>query len=278
MPLDAPTSAGAGLRAAVPTHSERRGLLRALLIGRGIERALAPSRNGAGPVESVLAAIAAGSALEPADRLVVPRQLVAAHLAAGADPSVVASARVGSAAADPSVTPLRGLSSETASGLALGIALALQQAGDRGAAVVILERRWVESEQCRKVLEIAANRRLPLALVTLDHRPVAADGIPVMVDWRNLEAVRGAVLEAASAARAGDGPATVVCASPGPDGDLPSRRARFRSEPLDPVTIYERRLMVNGFSRPALNEVRADAASTLDRALTGLTPAGKVGS
>jgi hypothetical protein len=271
VPLEAPTSAGAGFRASVPTNSERRALLFALLVGRGIERALAPSgADRADRDEDVLAAIAAASGLGPSDRLVVPRSLTAAHLATGADPAAVATARAGSAAPGVGITP-RAFGSESAGGLALGTALALHQAGDDGVAVVILERRWAESEGCRKVVSIAAERGLRLAIVVLDRDHGRSEAIAA-IDRRNLEAVRTAVREALGAARDQDGPLTVVCGSPAEDADA-RRRSRFRSEPLDPVTVYERRLMINGFKRVTLADVRAEAAAALERALASAAPA-----
>jgi hypothetical protein len=253
-----------------PTLAERRALLRALLIGRGIERAVANTgaRDGG---ENVLAAIAAASGLEPFDRLVVPRSLIAAHLAAGADPSAVAAARLGSITVDSGRIP-RSIGAGGAPGLALGIALALRRADDAGVSVAILDRRWIESDQCRTVLSVAAERRLPLAFVSLAGHDVDPEGLPV-VDRRNLEAVRAATREAADAVRGGGAPVTVVCGSAAASSDAAPRRARFRSEPLDPVTIYERRLLINGFSRAGLNEVRAEAATELERALTGLASA-----
>jgi TPP-dependent pyruvate/acetoin dehydrogenase alpha subunit len=260
-------------RVGPPTRPERRALLRALLLGRGLERVLTdlvPARAPSLPPDAVLTAIAAASALGNGDRLILPHCMLAARFAAGADASALAAARLGERS--PEARALRpGVGPQSPAALGVGVAVALGTREDHGAAVAVIERRWAEADECRGALFLAREQRLPLVVVAVE----TSDDLPhepTTVDWRDFEAVRSAVRAAIAGAHADRGPALVFC-SPA-RGDT-TGRTPFRREPVDPVAAYERRLMINGFSRAELDGLRREVAGDLDDALSGRTRIGR---
>jgi TPP-dependent pyruvate/acetoin dehydrogenase alpha subunit len=211
----------------------------------------------------VLTATAAASGLEPGDRLVLPHCLLAARFAAGADAAEIAAARLGER--NPGVRIRPGIGPQSPAALAAGVALALERNGGVDVAVAIVERRWAEADECRGALALAREEKLPLVVVaieTVDEVPHE----PIAVDWRDFEAVRSAVRAAAGGARAHLGPSLVFCA-PVPREAPP--RSVFRTVPVDPLAAYERRLLINGFTRADLDGIRREVAGDLDDALSG---------
>ena len=251
-----------------PTRPERLALLRALPLGRGLERILprfaAGSPTSADP-DAVLTAIAAAAGLESEDRLVTAHNLLCAHLAVGADPAEIARRRLGHPGSESG--PLGGVGPQSAAPVALGVAFALQRTGEHRCAVALVERRWAETEECRAALAIAREHSLPLVLVAIDSATVVDHTTPA-VDRNDFEGVRAAVKASIAAAHADLGASLVIASSlarPEPEG----RRPLFRTDPGDPLVAYERRLLINGFSRTDLTAVHRKAARELDAALTG---------
>jgi hypothetical protein len=250
-----------------PTRPQRRDLLRSLLLGRSLERVLsglAPTHVTDRATDAVLTAIAAASALEAGDRLILPHCLLTARFATGAGAAAIAAARLGER--DPAAAEIRpGVGPQSAAGLAAGIALALRRHRSPAAAVAIVERRWAEVDECRGALTLARDERLPLVVVaieTVDEFPHE----PIAVDWRDFDAVRSAVRGAIADAHADRGPALVFCA-PVPHDEAP--RGLFGTLPVDPLAAYERRLMINGFTRADLDGIHREVAGDLDDALSG---------
>lgn len=273
------TSAGnpGMLNAAPLTRPQRKELLAALILGRGLERVLAGvrrrSKAPAGDSEAMLAAIAAAAGLQPGDRLVAPHGFLVAHLATGIGAAEVAAARLGKARpntdTDTATRMRAGVGPESPVGIATGIAFALSRTGKSDAAVALVDRRWCEEEGCRGALALARELALPLVVVAIDSGAATDGGAPV-VDRRDFEAIRAAVTAAINAAHDHRGPSLVVCASVAPTdsrlgGNVARLRTRTRTE--DPVTEYERRLMINGFSRTELDAVGESAARERDAAV-----------
>ena len=253
--------------AAAPTRAQRRELLAALLRGRGLERMLAwggPRRTAPADGDAVLSAIALGSGLGTADRLLAPRRYLSAHLARGVGVADVVARRVQG-----------GLGPHSAAGIAVGIAFALRADGERGIPVAIGERRWVAGEDCAGALALARAEGLAIVVVAIEERdheppPFSADA---EADRDDYESVRGTVQLVVEAARSSSAPHVLSLAA-----DLVEpRRRRFASgleEDLarDPLVAYERRLLISGFSRAELDEVRRDVAEELAHELdSGLT-------
>jgi TPP-dependent pyruvate/acetoin dehydrogenase alpha subunit len=267
-------SAGAPLGAGPPTRPERVALLRALLLGRALERALPRIRHGAtagADPETVLTAIAAASALHRDDRLIVPHGLLCAHLAAGIDPAAVARARLGLAGgADGLIT---GVGPEGPAALAVGVAFALRSADSGRCAVALMDRRWAETDGCRAALALAHEQRLPMVLVAIDSAIVAEHAAPA-VNGYDFEAVRAAVRTSIEDAHADRG-ASLVVSSRVEEATPERRRPLFRTEVNDPLAAYERRLLVNGFSRADLSQIHDEAGSALRDALAAPELAGR---
>lgn len=268
------TEPGAPPSGAALTRPQRQEFLRLLLLGRGLERVLAtvrrrPGAATTGESEAVLTAIAAGAALQPGDRLEVPHGFLAAHLTSGIDCGRIVAARLGERIqpSDGSRRMRAGVGPQSPIGLAVGVAFGLQRKSAGDAAVALVDRRWAEDESCRSGLALARELALPLVVVAIDSGP-PRDGGSAGVDRRDFEAVRAAVANAINGAHADRGPSLVVCA-PSTPGDTRSEGhvARFRNRTDDPVTAYERWLMINGFSRAELDEMRRDATRELDTAL-----------
>jgi TPP-dependent pyruvate/acetoin dehydrogenase alpha subunit len=261
------------LNAAPLTRPQREELLRLLLIGRGLERVLSSLRRrsggSAGEAEAVLAAIAAAAGLQPGDRLVAPHGFLTAHLAGGVGPAEIAAARLREprARSGEDRRMLAAVGPQSPVGIAVGIAFALSRSGRRDAAVALVDRRWAEEEGCRGALSLARELALPLVVVAIDTGATTEGGAPV-VDRRDFEAIRVAVAAAISAAHDDRGPSLVVCA-PGAPGERGTEHqvARFRTRVEDPVSDYERWLMIHGFSRAELDGIRRLAAGELDDAV-----------
>ena len=257
-----------------PTRLERRALVRSLLLGRALERVLAgvvPARASSDSGDAVLTAIAAASALRSQDRLILPHCLLTARVAVGDDPGAIAAGRLGRPVGRDEMRP--GVGPHSAVAVAVGVALALRRRGGPGTAVAIVESRWAETDQCRGALMLAREERLPVVVVAIEttqERPPE----PATVDWRDFEAVRSAVQAAVADDDADRGPALVFC-SPVPRG---ARNGTLRTEPVDPVTEYERRLIINGLSRTDLDGVRREVAGDLAEALGAPARTGQVAS
>jgi TPP-dependent pyruvate/acetoin dehydrogenase alpha subunit len=270
-------SAASTFTGAPMTRPQREELLRILLLGRGLERMLAdrvdrghrmaPSESKA---ESVLAAIAAAAGLDPGDRLIVPHGLLAAHLASGIGPREIAAARFGgrparSADASRRLRPAVGDHSPAA--IAVGAAFALRRSGRSDAAVALTDRRWAEEPDCRCALALARELDLPLVVVAIDTGAAHESSAPV-VDRGDFEAIRSAVGGAIETAHADGGPSLVVCApSPHEESRNTGHVARFATRVEDPITTYERWLMIHGFSRAEIEQLRHAAAAELEEAL-----------
>jgi TPP-dependent pyruvate/acetoin dehydrogenase alpha subunit len=260
-------SAGAPLGAGPPTRPERIALLRALLLGRGLERSLPRIRHGATAAtdpELVMTAIAAASALHRDDRLITAHRLLGAHLATGADPATIARRRLGVPLREVD-GPLAGVGPEGPPAVAVGVAFALRRAGTHRCAVALMDRRWSETESCRAALSLAHEQGLPLVLVAIDAATVAEHVAPA-VDGHDFEGVRAAVRTAIDAAHSDRG-ASLVVASRISERDPERPGPLFRTAVHDPLTVYERRLLINGFSRADLAEIHAEAARALEDAL-----------
>ncbi len=246
-----------------------------LLLGRGLERVLTSLRRRPGAVtsgetEATLAAVAAAAALEPGDRLVAPHGFLVAHLASGDGPGEVAAARLREPTSRRGHRGLRvGIGPQAPAGIAAGVALALAlgRSPGRDAAVALIDGRWADDEGCSSALALARELALPLVVVAIDAGE-ASEPEAVVVDRRDFEAVREAVAAALAEARRERHPSLVVCGPiPEADGMAGDQVARFRTRIDDPVTSYERWLMINGFSRADLDALRRTATNELDDAL-----------
>ncbi len=134
--------------------------------------------------------------------------------------------------------------------------------------MALVDRRWAEEPDCRGALALARELRLPLVVVAIDSGESEEDDSAV-VDRRDFEAVRLAVATAIEAAHGDRCPALVVCApSAAGHSRAEGHVARFQTRAGDPLTAYERSLMVNGFARAELDAIRHDAARGLERVLT----------
>jgi TPP-dependent pyruvate/acetoin dehydrogenase alpha subunit len=264
------------------TRPQRQQLLRVLLIGRGLERVLTSLRRRstaatAGQSEAVMAAIAAAAGTAAGDRLVAPHGFLAAHLATGIGPAQVAAARLRERRGRPDGEGrlLAAVGPQSPVGIAVGAAFALSHTDRHDVAVALIDRRWAEEDGCRSALAMARELALPLVVVAIDSREEAEGGSPVL-DRRDFEAIRVAVAAAINGAREDRGPSLLVCA-PGPadESGVGSQVARFRARIEDPVTEYERWLMINGFSRSELDGMRAAAGRELDDAVGHLVAGGR---
>lgn len=259
------------------TRPQRRELLRMLILGRGLERVLAgipgrPRAGRGGDDTRVLTAIAAAAAIEPGDRLVVPHDLLAAHLVAGVGPREIATARL----REPSLHERqedfvwRGIGPQSAAGIGAGVALGISlDSADRGrpAALALIDRRWVPDDACRGALSLAGELALPLVVVAIDPGTAVENGSPV-VDRDDFEWVRAAVAEALSQARDDRRSSLVECAGiASPESAAAGRVVRFGTRRTDPLGSYERTLMINGLSRIEIDEVKRAATDELEDAL-----------
>ena len=266
--------AGPPPRVGPPTRPERTALLRALLLGRGLERALPRLTDSGGRATdpaAVLTAIAAASALDPEDRLITPHNFLCAHLVHGADPTAVARARLGRRSEATSGL-LAGVGPQSPIAFAVGVALAIRRAATRRCAVALLERRWAETEECRSALALAGEQGLPLVLVAIDSDALAGPSASA-VDRDDFEAVRAAVRASIDAAHDDRGAALVVSSAVA-EADSHRPRSLFRNEAVDPLVAYERRLLINGFSRADLTAVHNESALELERAIAAASEAG----
>jgi hypothetical protein len=251
------------------TREQRRGLLRLLLLARGLERA-GGRGAAAGAGEALLTAVAATSAAAPSDRIVAPHPWLAAHLAAGAEPGEVASARARAPRRGRSRRPLRpGIGPQSPAGIGAGIALAIALGRAPGAAdavLALIDRRWEAERACVDALSLAQELALPLAVVAIDPSPELDPGERV-VDRADFEAVVATVAEALATARQERRPTLVECAAVAAhEGGAAGRVSRFGAGRADPIAGYERRLMISGFSRAELDEIERTAADELERA------------
>ncbi len=243
--------------AVAPTRAQRRELLAALLRGRGLERILAsggPRRWPAGDGDAVLCAIAVGSGLGAADRLLAPRRFLSAHLARGVGLADVVARRAQG-----------GLGPHSAVGIAVGIAFALRAGGERGIPVAIGERRWVAGEDCAAALALARAERLAIVVAAIEERNQAPAPLPAdaEADRDDYESVRESVQAVVEAARSSSAPRVLSLAA-----DLVEPRRRFapglaEDRARDPLVAYERHLLISGFSRVELDEVRREVAAEL---------------
>lgn len=248
-----------------------------LLLGRGLERLLSGLDRTIPPTasqaESVLTAIAAAAGLEPGDRLIAPHGFLAAHLASGIGPREIAAARLGvrsHRSTDVSRRLRAAIGAHSPAAIAVGAAYAVRRSGRTDAAVAITDRRWAEEPDCRSALALARELDLPLVVVAIDTSDAHESGAPV-VDRSDFEGVRMAVGTAIESAHADGGPSLVVCAaSPHDDSRDIGHVARFTTRVDDPITAYERWLMVHGFSRAEVDELRQAAGRELDQALGDL--------
>ena len=260
-----PAPAGPSVR--TPTAGDRRALLRALLLGRGLERALA-DRSGAARdrdrAGTVLTAIAAAAGLGPQDRLVTTHELLSAHLGLGAALAAVAAARLGADRAETG--GLRGgIGGSAAAAIAVGVAFGLRRNGRGGVAAAILDRRWAETEPCRQALALARDLALPVVVVAIDAVARATEAEPAAD--RRLEAVRERVAAAATSAQAASEPELIVCEAAGPEPADTRNRTRLSAQPLEPLAAYARRLILHGFARADLETIRVEVSEELGEAL-----------
>ena len=285
-PMGAPEGTGtseriAAARERAATRPERAELMRLLLLARGLERVLAalrgrPQGPGAREADSVLTAIAAASALAGGDRLVAPHALLAAHMAGGATPAEVAAARLGEPGGPGAsrIGPV-GIGPQSPLGIAAGVAYAARGEGAPGVVAALTDARWLTEEPAAAALALADRLELPLVVIAIGG---GAAGSAAVVDRHDFEAVRGATWAALEAARGGERPEPVVCAAPLRDERRTTDQvARFRTRIEDPITAYERWLMINGFPRSELDGMRGAATRELDAAL-GTRLAAAVGS
>jgi len=256
-----------------PSRAEREALLRALLLARGLERALivAGFRCGRrGSVHQLTAAVSVASGLDPGDRLFLPHDLIAAHLARGMDPVDVLAARLGRAPrADGRGHLVAGIAPGVAVPLATGSALALGD-GKAAVAAAVVEAEWLGDAATARALALARDRALPLVVLAVGSAGSAVRRIRGTIDRDRPEAVLAGVGAAVAAVRAGDGPAILYCA-PG-DADPGGRDGLGLAEARrDPLRAYEQWLSSHGFARDELSRLRAEVVAQVKAAAEELS-------
>lgn len=248
--------------------------MRALLLARGLERALlvAGYRLGQrGSIHQLTAAVSAASALDPVDRLFLPHDLIAAHLARGMDPVDVLAARLGKAPrASERGQLVAGIAPGVAVPLATGSALALADGRGAGVAAAVVEAEWLGDAATARALVLARERALPLVVVAVGSASSAVRQIRGAIDRDRPEAVLAGVGAAVDAVRAGDRPAILYCA-PG-DGDSRERdTVRLAEAGRDSLRAYEHWLSSHGFARDELSRLRTDVVARVKGAAAELS-------
>jgi TPP-dependent pyruvate/acetoin dehydrogenase alpha subunit len=256
----------------VPSRAEREALLRALLLARGLERALtvAGYRAAGRPIHQLTAAVSVASALDPDDRLFLPHDLICAHVARGMQPVDLLAARLGDASRQSAPgRVLAGIAPGVAVPLATGSALALAGTGGSRIAAAVVEAAWLGDVATARALELARERELPLVVVGIGSANSAVRQIRGAVDRDQPEAVLSAVAAAANAARAHRGPAIVYCA-PLAEGGPERGSARLAGAGRDPLRTYEHWLSSHGFARQKLSRLRTAVVAQVKTAAEAL--------
>jgi TPP-dependent pyruvate/acetoin dehydrogenase alpha subunit len=256
-----------------PSRAEREALLRALLLARGVERALTVAGYrvaGRAPLHELTAAVSGASALDPDDRLFLPHDLISAHIARGMRPVDLLTARLGEVAQEnASAQVLAGIAPGVAVPLAAGSALALAGSGRSRIAAAVVEAEWLADAATARALELARQRTLPLVVVGIGSANSAVRQIRGAVDRDQPEAVLAAVAAAAEAARAGRGPAIVYCA-PLAEPVRAGGSAQLAEAGRDPLRTYEHWLSSHGFAREELSRLRTAVVAQVKTAAEAL--------
>jgi TPP-dependent pyruvate/acetoin dehydrogenase alpha subunit len=246
-----------------PSRAEREALLRALLLARGLERALtvAGHRLGRrGPLHQLTAAVSTASALDPDDRLFLPHDLISAHAARGMPPADLLAARLGQARTENASGPvMAGIAPGAVVPIATGSAMAL--AG--------VEAEWLADAATARALELARERALPVVVLGIGSANSAVRRIRGAADRDQPEAVLAAVAAAADTVRAEGGPAILYCAPLAEHADDPES-ARLAGAGRDPLPTYEHWLCSHGFAREELRALRTAVVAQVKTASEAL--------
>jgi TPP-dependent pyruvate/acetoin dehydrogenase alpha subunit len=263
-----------------PSRAERESLLRTLLLARGLEQALVVAGyrlTGRGPIHHLSAAVSVASALDPGDRLFLPHDLIAAHLARGMQPVDLLAARLGAAPrGGSSERVLAGIAAGVAVPLATGAALALADDHNSRVAAAVVEAEWLGDAATARALELARERTLPLVVLGIGSANSAVRRMRGAVDRDQPEAVLSAVAAAADEARAGGGPAVLYCA-PLAESGRKGDSERLSEAGRDPLRTYEHWLSSHGFAREELSRLRSAVVAQVKTAAEALAGADQEG-
>jgi TPP-dependent pyruvate/acetoin dehydrogenase alpha subunit len=256
-----------------PSRAEREALLRALLLARGLERALtvAGHRLGRrGPLHQLTAAVSTASALDPDDRLFLPHDLISAHAARGMPPADLLAARLGQARTENASGPvMAGIAPGAVVPIATGSAMALAGGGNSRVAAAVVEAEWLADAATARALELARERALPVVVLGIGSANSAVRRIRGAADRDQPEAVLAAVAAAADTVRAEGGPAILYCAPLAEHADDPES-ARLAGAGRDPLPTYEHWLCSHGFAREELRALRTAVVAQVKTASEAL--------
>jgi TPP-dependent pyruvate/acetoin dehydrogenase alpha subunit len=225
---------------------------------------------GRGPLHQLTAAVSVASALDPDDRLFLPHDLIAAHVARGMQPVDLLAARLGGVPqGNAPARVLAGIAPGVAVPLATGSALALAGTGGSRIAAAVVEAEWLADAATARALELARERTLPLVVTAIGSANSAVRQIRGAVDHDQPEAVLSAAAGAAGAARAGRGPVIVYCAPQAED--ISARGSTRLSEAgREPRRTYEHWLSSHGFAREELSRLRTAVVAQVKTAAEAL--------
>jgi TPP-dependent pyruvate/acetoin dehydrogenase alpha subunit len=225
---------------------------------------------GRGPLHQLTAAVSAASALDPDDRLLLPHDLISAHVARGMQSLDLLTARLGDVPQEhASGRVLAGIAPGVAVPLATGSALALPGSDGSRIAAAVVEAEWLADSATARALDVARERALPLVVVAIGSARSAVRQIRGAVDRDQPEAVLSAAAAAADAARAGRGPAVVYCA-PLAEKAPEHGSAQLAEAGRDPLRTYEHWLSSHGFAREELSRLRTAVVAEVKTAAESL--------
>jgi TPP-dependent pyruvate/acetoin dehydrogenase alpha subunit len=254
-----------------PSRAEREALLRALLLARGLERALAMEGHrvpGRSALHDLPAAVSTVAALDPADPLFVPHDLLAAHITRGMPAADLLGARLGrSQRVRAGGRALAAIAPGVVVPLATGAALAIAQARPRQVAAAVVGADWLSDGATARAVELARDRGLPLAIVAIGSDDSPLRHMPRAVDRDDVEAVHDATATMVSRIRGGAGPAVLYCAPLATAGTAStSSLTPLRETGPDPLRRYEHWFSTHGFSREELAAVRSTVVTEVKQA------------